>query len=351
MAPPPAAASTVEAPVSAEDALGAADVLEAEGLHLAAIELLTRCNRRQRDIALEERLVRLRHRAFTVLDADAGPASWPPEVPDLFAGVSGPPEIRAAELSAQTLAAGILHHGCLLVRGLLPPDKVDLLIGDIDEAFAVSAPTEDGAAPPAVPPWFIPFAPDKPYSIGMARSWVREGGGVYTVDSPPALFDVLEVFDEVGVRGAIEGYLGERPVLSVKKWTLRRVPLTSGTDWHQDGAFIGDEVRSVNVWLALTDCGVDAASLDIVPRRLGLVETGTEGAQFDWSVGPGVVERVAGDAGVVRPVFAAGDALLFDHRFLHRTGVSPGMTKERYAIESWFFAPTDYPGPQIPIAY
>jgi hypothetical protein len=351
MAPPPAAAPTAEAPVAVDDALAAADVLEAEGLHLAAIELLTRCNRRHRDVALEERLVRLRHRAFTVLDGDAGPQAWPPEVPDLFAGVMGPPEIRASELSATTLAAGILHHGCLLVRGLLPPDKVALLRHDIDEAFAVSAPTEDGAAPPAAPPWYIPFTPDQPYSIGMARSWVREGGGVYTVDSPRSLFDVLEVFDEVGVRDAIEGYLGERPVLSVKKWTLRRVPLESGTDWHQDGAFIGEQVRSVNVWLALSDCGVDAASLDIVPKRLGLVDTGTEGAQFDWSVGPGVVDRVAGDEGVVRPQFSAGDALLFDHLFLHRTGVSPGMTKERYAIESWFFAPTDYPGPQIPIAY
>jgi hypothetical protein len=351
MAPPPAASAAVESTADVDSVLAAADVLEAEGLHLAAIELLTRRNRKARDIALEERLVRLRHRAFTVLAADDGRESWPPDVPDLFAGVQGPPEVEAAELSAETLGAGIVHHGCLLVRGLLPPDKVALLTADIDEAFAVSAPTEEGAAPVPVPPWYVPFTPDKPYTIGMARSWVREGGGVYTVDSPPALFDVLEVFEQVGVRRAIEGYLGERPVLSVKKWTLRRVPIESGTDWHQDGAFIGREVRSVNVWLALSECGVDAPSLDVVPKRLDLVETGTEGAQFDWSVGPGVVERVSGDAPVVRPTFRAGDALLFDHLFLHRTGVSPGMTRERYAIESWFFAPTGYPGPQIPIAY
>src|SRR5262245_1979642 len=351
MAPPPAASAAVESSADVDAVLAAADVLEAEGLHLGAIELLTRRNRKERDIALEERLVRLRHRAFTVLAAEDGRDSWPPDVPDLFPGVEGPPEITAAELSAETLGAGIVHHGCLLVRGLLPADKVALLTTDIDEAFAVSAPTEEGASPVPVPPWYVPFTPDKPYTIGMARSWVREGGGVYTVDSPPALFDVLEVFDQVGVRRAIEGYLGERPVLSVKKWTLRRVPIESGTDWHQDGAFIGREVRSVNVWLALSECGIEAPSLDLVPRRLPLVETGTEGAQFDWSVGPGVVDRVAGDAGVVRPTFTAGDALLFDHQFLHRTGVSPGMTRERYAIESWFFAPTGYPGPQIPIAY
>ena len=36
---------------------------------------------------------------------------------------------------------------------------------------------------------------------------------------------------------------------------------------------------------------------------------------------------------------------------LHRTGVSPGMTRTRYAIESWFFAPSTYPQDQVPILF
>ena len=43
------------------------------------------------------------------------------------------------------------------------------------------------------------------------------------------------------------------------------------------------------------------------------------------------------------PEFSPGDALLFDHLFLHRTGVAPGMTRERWAIETWFFAPSTLP--------
>jgi ectoine hydroxylase-related dioxygenase (phytanoyl-CoA dioxygenase family) len=165
------------------------------------------------------------------------------------------------------------------------------------------------------------------------------------------MFDVLDLLERKGLRDILSDYLGERPGLSVKKCTLRRVPVDTGTDWHQDGAFLGPDIRTVNVWLALTDCGVEAPGLDLVPKRLDLLETGTEGAQFDWSVGPGVVERVSTDCGVVRPFFSAGDALLFDERHLHRTGVSPGMTTERYAIETWFFAPSRYPHPQVPIAF
>ncbi len=62
----------------------------------------------------------------------------------------------------------------------------------------------------------------------------------------------------------------------------------------------------MNVWLALSDCGVDAPGLDVVARRLDLVDSGTEGAIFDWSVGRPVVERAAGANGIVRPVFRRG---------------------------------------------
>ena len=51
------------------------------------------------------------------------------------------------------------------------------------------------------------------------------------------------------------------------------------------------------------------------------------------------------------PIFEPGDALLFDDFFLHQTGVSPGMTQQRYAIETWFFAPSTYPHDQIPILF
>jgi hypothetical protein len=167
------------------------------------------------------------------------------------------------------------------------------------------------------------------------------------------LFELMELVEDTGIAALIEAYFGERPALSANKCTLRRVPTDTNTNWHQDGAFLGREVRSLNLWLALSPCGVDAPGLDIVPQRFDeILPTGTEGALFDWSVSPAVVEGASGgpDA-VVSPEFGRGDALLFDHMFLHRTGVRPGMTQQRWAIESWFFAPSSYPDGQIPLAY
>jgi hypothetical protein len=34
---------------------------------------------------------------------------------------------------------------------------------------------------------------------------------------------------------------------------------------------------------------------------------------------------------------------------LHCTAIAPGMTKDRYAIEAWFFAPSCYPMNQLPL--
>jgi ectoine hydroxylase-related dioxygenase (phytanoyl-CoA dioxygenase family) len=197
----------------------------------------------------------------------------------------------------------------------------------------------------------VPFAPiPGKYQVVGRRNWVRASGALWTVDSPRMLFELTEMVEQTGIARLVTEYLGERPALSANKCTLRRVPVDTATNWHQDGAFLGAEVRTLNLWLALTAVDDDTPGLEIVPRRLDtLLPTGTEGAMFDWSVSPAIVEEVAVDAPVVRPDFAAGDALLFDHMFLHRTAAGPGMTRERYAMENWFFAPSAYPEGQIPV--
>jgi hypothetical protein len=120
--------------------------------------------------------------------------------------------------------------------------------------------------------------------------------------------------------------------------------------WHQDGAFLGN-VRALNVWAALSRCGDVAPGMDFVPRRLDeIVPAGTEGAIFEWSVAPGVVEQVAGEGGIVRPVFDPGDVILFDEMNLHSTAADPEMPNPRYAIESWFFGLSGFPADYVPIA-
>ena len=87
-----------------------------------------------------------------------------------------------------------------------------------------------------------------------------------------------------------------------------------------------------------------------------------DGAFADWGVKPQVAEQVAAGE-IVRPIFEPGDALLLDHLTLHRTAVDASMDNDRYAIETWLFAPSTYdamtakggqeyePRDQLPILY
>jgi hypothetical protein len=319
------------------------------------IEELTRVVRSRRDPDAEMQIVRLRHALGIAECADdpSGPSPWPPSPPDRFSGADGLPTIPATDLSAEAISSAVLHHGALLVRGLLTAAEVGRLVEDTDRAIAAFDAAEAGAPLCDTAPWFVPFEPQDGYPIGLGRHFIREAQSVWVADSPRATFDLLELFERTGLVEAITAHLSQRPVLSVKKWTLRRVPVDSDTDWHQDGAFLGRDVRTVNVWITLSSCGLDAPGLDVVPRRIDhLVETGSHGARFDWSVGHDLAEAEAAarDTIIVRPTLEPGDALLFDQLFLHRTAVSPEMTRVRYAVESWFFAPTGYPHAQIPLA-
>jgi hypothetical protein len=340
-------------PTNVTTVLDEAASLQRDGRYFDAVELLAEANRRQRDNDIERELVLARHAALDELEPEPGLTEWPRALPDPFPDVHGrPPEVAASELTGEKLGGAIVNHGCLLVRGLLSTDEAERLSADIDRVFDACDARNSGAPLSETAPWFVPINPRSSYELTIGeRWWVRQGGGVWTADSPRVLAELIDMLVAARLDQVLTDYLGERPALSVKKCTLRRVPVDSGSDWHQDGAFLGDGIRTVNVWLSLTHCGDTAPGLDLVPTRLPLVETGTEEAKFDWSVGPAVVERAAGDAGIVRPIFEAGDALLFDERFLHRTAVSPDMTIERYAIETWFFAPSHYPSPQVPIAF
>ncbi len=339
--------------------LAAADRLVADDKAVDALRLLTRANRRRRDARIAQRIVELRFDAFGQTQWTSDLPPWPENVPDLFP-TSGLPEIASEHLTAERLRSAIVHHGSLIVRGFAKDRDVDRLVVDIDRAFAAYDAVAAQRDPADLRGWFVPYRHDRTSD----RPLKRASGSVLAVDSPPAMADLVEVFERGGVGRLAQDYFGERPAALAKKWSLRKVPRDANTgDWHQDGAFMGGGIRSLNVWLTLTHCGDNAPGLDVVGRRFDhVLPTGTEGAYFAWSVGPPVAQRAAAGS-VVRPVFEAGDAMLFDHFCLHRTAVDPGMTHDRYAIESWFLAPSTYgamsasdgqdyaPRDQIPIVY
>lgn len=317
-----------------------------------AIQMLMQANRRSPSPERERLLLRLRNEAFHRLPQCASVA-WPPSHSDRFAHVDGVPEISADQLSADAVRAGVFGRGALIVRGLVPHHDVEMLAADVDQAFAAYDRSRHGKRVDPADPWFAPFEISGEHAPAEhPRRWIRAGGGVYAAESPRAMFHLTDVLERAGITRLVETYFAERAALSVLKTTLRIVEpdASVGAGWHQDGAFLGAGVRSLNLWVALTACGRHAPGLQMVPHRIDqLVNAGTGGAAFSWSVD---TERLREITGGVEPAwleFEAGDAVFFDELNLHSTATRPGMSQRRKAIEAWFFAASHYPFDRVPL--
>jgi hypothetical protein len=310
------------------------------------IRRLTEANRAAPDRETERRLLRLRHEAGIQLlgyeDASGYAQPDPAGLPE------GPalPEFTRDQVTPELLRAAILRDGCLLVRGLVDREAALDFAAQIDRAFAERERAQSGQA--TEPGYYEEFEPETPFEVASVRPWIKDGGGVLATDSPMLTYKMLELFGSADLRSLVGGYLGEPPLLSLHKTTLRKAEPSVAGAWHQDGAFMGD-VRALNLWLSLSRCGDEAPGLDIVPRRVDHVVI-EHGAMLDRDVTRRRAEEAAQGVGILRPIFEPGDALFFDELFLHQTGSDPAMPKPRYAIESWFFGGSAFPADYAPVA-
>lgn len=340
----------------------AQDILVAEALACraqgdwrGALLRLSEANRQQPHATLQQQMVDWRICA----GRQAPPA--PVVAADLAVGTGGEscriiPEISPDELTAARLREAIHGCGALIVRGLLQEPEAAQLRQRIDRVVAAREMPETFPALESDAAWYARSveAWGKPSQFFRRPGQGEESSSIWVADSPHVACELLALYERLCLPELLQAYFGEPARLSVKKWVLRKIaPKKNGNaGWHQDGRFLGEGIGTVNLWLALSDCGGSASAPGIdlvVDGRREIHPTGTDGAWFDWTVGPERVERLAEECAITQPRFAPGDALLFDHYSLHRTALEDHHTSIRYAIESWFFAASSAPARQQPI--
>jgi Phytanoyl-CoA dioxygenase (PhyH) len=266
------------------------------------------------------------------------------------------PEMDAREFTSDRLRAAVAKHGALIVRNMFSRTSMETLIAAADRVIDACA---DPKATNPASAYFNPpnnlssIMPKKDKELGNTRSFHRESGSAMCVEAPSVAEALLQLYEAHGLKELVGAYLGEPPCLSVKKWVLRRSKLpVAEAGWHQDGAFMGTNLNSINMWMPLNECGGEtgAPGMDVVPLRLNSLAS-AEGAQFDWSVSDAQVSSRFTENQPLMPVFNAGDAFFFDHFYLHRTQYRTDFTRLRYAVETWFFGASSFPKNQIPLAW
>ena len=226
------------------------------------------------------------------------------------------PEIDAKEFTIDQLRAAVGKHGALIVRNMFSRTSTDTLIKAADRV--IDACSDPNASNPAST-YFNPPAnlrtimPRRDKELGNTRSFHRESGSAMCVEAPCVAEALLLLYEAHGLKELVGEYLGEPPCLSVKKWVLRRSKLpVAEAGWHQDGAFMGTNLNSINMWMPLNECGGEtgAPGMDVVPQRLNKLAS-TEGAQFDWSVSDAQVSSRFAEHRAHRRVLNGGDEFFF----------------------------------------
>jgi hypothetical protein len=316
---------------------------------VAELGRLIELNRSSPSVEQARMLLHLRNLlGIRLLEPEPEDAGFPDPDYESLPNGSLVPEIEAKDLTPGVVRAGILRSGCVLVRGLVDRSRAQALAEQIDRSFTERARYDDDKS--FNDRFYIPFEHDTRRGVAPPRNFIEAGGGVLAIDAPILSFELSELYRSIGLSELVAGYLREAPLTAGDKATLRKAePSVSGA-WHQDGKFMGD-VKALNLWLALSECGENAPGLDLVPRRLEEhVATQTDEVIMANQVSQRVAEQAAGELPILRPSFAPGDALLFDELFLHKTASDPSMRRPRYAIENWFFGPSGFPANYVPLA-
>jgi len=324
--------------------------LVAAGRNREAIDSLLRQGEHEADPALERALVDLLLQTAPRPGAAGDIPQREAHRPPLVFREGAIPEVPADAFSVPLLREALDRSGHLIVRGFFKPEDVLPLRTCIDASLRSRVEAETNGSLDEDNPWYYPSPhfPGNHHAFHMLHPGRKHKltGSIRVIDSPRGTRSVLQLYRSYAIKQLLEEYFEESAVLATRKWvfrlaTPRRLGTGIGGGWHQDGQFMGADVRALNIWAPLSQCGhgTPAPGITLLPRRIDrLLESGTRGANLDWVVGGELVAELSREARVVNPFFDVGDALFFDHFSLHRSGYIRGQNADRYALESWFYA-------------
>jgi phytanoyl-CoA dioxygenase PhyH len=281
------------------------------------------------------------------------------------------PEVDVSEFSSDFLKKSLRTKGCLIVRNFFSTDEVKAMRSFVDHSFAINCNPDSrvnqylgkrvnfdavlAKTRAAIKekkkenPTYVNtamFGSKLTQPLGDKKSFL-------TAQTPILVEKLLNLFDEKGLKTLLQDYFAHDPCVSVYKWALRRsTPPEAPIDFHQDGAFMGDEISSLNCWIPLSNCGSgsDVHGLDVVPKRFMTTFRKGSGV-MDWTISEKAVVDAYTEEAIVTPSFREGDIFFFDHLLVHRPQCLPNASGQRYAIETWFFDSVNFPKNQIPIKW
>jgi hypothetical protein len=251
------------------------------------------------------------------------------------------PIIDAKDLTSPLFTELMRRHSCLMVRGLLGMVDALKLRSIAARTYEIYDSTYEATANGGKPAEENYISPDAYRGSRADIKHFRNFGSLVLSFCPMAAGSIIPILSRSPVRACVEDYFGAPIGLSINSSSVRLSERSSTVRrvFHQDGNFLGGpDAETINCWIALDPCGVNAPSMEVYPQRVdGLLPAGEGGSIVPWEIDEEVVYGTLGKENAWIPEFRPGDAFLFDHTHVHRTHATPTMTKDRFALECWMF--------------
>jgi hypothetical protein len=308
--------------------------------------------RQEESLEDAQRLLRLRWRAggWAVREAKAKSPYHLEGAPEL----APPDEIQVSDLTPDIARAALARNGNLVLRGLIPQAAAEDFVQRIDrtvDGFQHVVKNKGSGSQSADLGYiaFRPPPPDRKHVADNRKYLAVEEISALTVDSPLLFERLVHYLKASGIVSIAEQIFGERPVAAIQKSAMRRMPLGHPAGWHQDLGAVGAGTKAIALWIPFSPCGRDAAGFEFVRRRFNGPVPQMNDSLMPWVIANDMVTSVQDGADVVTPEFNPGDAMMFDQYSLHRGASYPHMTKWRWSIDTWLFAPSSVPSHITPM--
>lgn len=253
---------------------------------------------------------------------------------------------QAARFNAETALQALRQSGCILIRSLFNPTLINSYLRRAERVFALRQ-AEYAAGT-------LPVGYHKNYDYGrMTYLSLRE------LDLPNEVpFRFVELLAKSLLIPFLNRYYGSTVWWNQLESNLRlQVPDQPELliPFHQDGPFQANPAYpQLNCWLPLVAAGQDTPGLEVAPMGLNTLwpvipaEAEAESPLYaSYALNQAkVLEAIGGPDRLWHPQIWPGDVLILDSHLLHRSYVTPEMTKPRYSVEFRTLPANDLPAAQ-----
>ncbi len=229
--------------------------------------------------------------------------------------------IDGQPFSLPTAAAKLRRYGVLKIRQLLDPGLISAVGAAARDQY------EERDARVAAGECLSPPQRQSHLRRTLALHGITTGGRPAT-----------EALDCQAIRALAGSHLGGLPRLDPNTYVRALVPgpQIQALPFHQDQSIL--QTPLLNVWIPLAECGVDAPGLEVVvtDKRDLLAMAGPPDHEVPVErvrIDERLVVETFGPAALWRPSLRPGDALVFAGTTVHRSHVTPAMTKPRLSVE------------------